>query len=486
MGKVLQCPQCQAPLKWKGVAAVVECCYCNSHVVTGQKVKGREAEAAHRGTMTNLPAQVITLDASQVSRRLLVSLMFFLIIAGGALAFVMYVQNSVMDAIPSFGGSPSTTTAEPMAGQPARPSQNRVQGQPANGGQPLPSLRLDPPPTTGTRSATGGTAEKSPTPASPALGTTFRSAQLFSLPPTAGPAAYAKALGVKLKRRETTVRVALSDRPFRAAAVSWRKREKSAHALTLRLSAEDAGFTARLKETFGPRLATKANGALDMTLAGTTVALSADGLSLELRVMSALDPDWSRRFAALWLIVSQVAAGRTPALDADARELIYRGYRIRDMVAFELSAFTRGALDSKVRPPGIVPGDASPVDGRRAHFIVPLDNPWFSRAELRYGARADERLTSVIVTAWTPKLAHDVIGRQMACLTSSFGPPAVDVHEGSSRYRWNPAGLVSVTQTGTALSVQVEATRASAPKAKQVVWNKLWATVATCSGETLE
>ena len=61
--RVITCPQCQAPLKWKGRAEVVECCYCDSHVITGQKPRERrrQPDLGARGTRTDLPAQVVAI-----------------------------------------------------------------------------------------------------------------------------------------------------------------------------------------------------------------------------------------------------------------------------------------------------------------------------------------------------------------------------------------------------------------------------------------
>ncbi|MEM7159874.1 MAG: hypothetical protein AAF799_43945 [Myxococcota bacterium] len=46
MAKPLRCPSCGAPLRWKGVATVVECRYCQTHVTTETGAKTEDAAVA--------------------------------------------------------------------------------------------------------------------------------------------------------------------------------------------------------------------------------------------------------------------------------------------------------------------------------------------------------------------------------------------------------------------------------------------------------
>jgi len=479
MAKVFTCPQCQAPLKWKGRAAVVECCYCHSHVITGQKEPDDSPSTPRdpAGTITQLPAQVVAIRGYKPrgAGLTLFIVLFSMALPAAIIFFVFNTINKTFDTV--------TTTIEHHSRN-APPTIPRQQQTPPGPGAPtgfnpeaIPVLDLDkrralltP---TGKPAKASKTAQKTPPPPTgPSVGT----AQLFALSPAQKGGSFARSLSATYRKK--AVSIALSDDRFERAVVTWDRRGRHAKGLKLILTRKDDTFGAALQGIFGPRLAVRPGGGRELALGGTSVRLSADGKTFEAYVLPATDAEWRARFVALWAMARAAALGERPTLTPQTSELIFKGYGVRDMIAFELSTFASGALDSKARPPGMVK-----LDGQR--FLVPLDNPWFKDAQLLY-ERKDGRLSRVEVKAWASVFPADVVAKQMACLNAAFGVPQVDVDKGLSRYRWSPKGLRRVTWTAARFSVEVEAPGTAPTTATQAAWTKLWKATAACSGESLQ
>lgn len=82
MARALQCPTCGAPLKWKGVAQVVECRYCHTHVQTNSGIAVQEQ------------AQVVSQPKTPVA-----------VLAGAAIAAFVVIGAAIAFAALGRGGA---------------------------------------------------------------------------------------------------------------------------------------------------------------------------------------------------------------------------------------------------------------------------------------------------------------------------------------------------------------------------------------------
>ena len=79
--RALRCPTCGAPLKWKGDAAVVECRYCQTHII------------AKTGIITGAPANAVSQPKSSALALLVIGCAAMVLVIGGAVAVFAGAKN---------------------------------------------------------------------------------------------------------------------------------------------------------------------------------------------------------------------------------------------------------------------------------------------------------------------------------------------------------------------------------------------------------